>query len=67
MLTERDIPHIMRSYHDSAYDGIFQTRGGWGHIEAPLNFKDEILAVVEDIKRQASSGAAPQSPPAEGQ
>ena len=22
ILTERDIPHIMRSYHDTAYDGL---------------------------------------------
>ena len=59
VLTERDIPHLMRSYHDSAYDGIFQTHGGWGHVEAPAAFKDDILAVIEDIKRQASSSAGP--------
>jgi len=59
VLTERDIPHLMRSYHDSAYDGIFQTHGGWGHVEAPAAFKDDILAVIEDIKRQASTSAGP--------
>ena len=59
VLTERDIPHLMRSYHDSAYDGIFQTHGVWGHVEAPAAFKDDILAVIEDIKRQASSSAGP--------
>ena len=30
ILTERDIPHLMRSYHDTAYDGLFQTQKGWG-------------------------------------
>jgi hypothetical protein len=59
VLSERGIPHLMRSYHDSAYDGIFQTRGGWGHIEAPQSFREEILAVIEDIKRRASSDTAP--------
>lgn len=59
VLEERDIPHLLRSYHDSAYDGIFQTQAGWGHIEAPASFRDKILAVVEDIKRQASSDAKP--------
>lgn len=67
VLSERGIPHLMRSYHDSAYDGIFQTHGGWGHIEAPQSFKDEILAVIEDIKRQASSDATSQAPPLSGQ
>ncbi len=60
VLDERDIPHLMRSYHDSAYDGIFQTHAGWGQIEAPAAFRDEILAVIEDIKRQAASDAQPQ-------
>ena len=60
VLTERDIPHLMRSYHDSAYDGIFQTHGGWGQIEAPAANRDEILAVIADIKRQAASSAGTQ-------
>jgi hypothetical protein len=40
----------MQSYHDSALDGLFQGQRGWGHIEAPEPFKDEILTVVEDLK-----------------
>ena len=27
-LITRDIPHLMRSYHDSAYDGIYQLSMG---------------------------------------
>ena len=49
ILTERDIPHRLRSYHDSAYDGIFQTQKGWGIIQAPLQYKDEILAILDDL------------------
>jgi hypothetical protein len=60
VLEERDIPHLMRSYHDSAYDGIFQTHAGWGHVEAPAANREEILAVIEDIKRQAASDAGAQ-------
>lgn len=56
VLSERDIPHLMRSYHDSALDGIYQARAGWGHVEAPQSYREEILAIIEDIKRQASSG-----------
>jgi hypothetical protein len=67
VLSERGIPHIMRSYHDSALDGIYQAREGWGHIEAQESSREEILAVLAEIKRQASSGAAPQGPPTEGQ
>jgi hypothetical protein len=56
VLEERGIPHLMRCYHDSAYDGIFQTHAGWGHIEAPQTAREEILAVIEDVKTQAAAG-----------
>ena len=49
ILTERNIPHRMRSYHDSAYDGIFQAQKGWGHIEAPLRYREEIIAIQADL------------------
>ena len=67
VLTEREIPHIMCSYYDSALDGIYQAKSGWGHVEAPDSFREEILAVIDEIRRQASSGAPPQSPPADSQ
>ena len=49
VLTERNIPHRMKSYHDSAYDGIFQAHKGWGHIEAPLSYGEEIIAIHADL------------------
>jgi hypothetical protein len=42
ILTEKQIPHMIRSYHDSAYDGLWQTQSGWGHLEAPEEFAEEI-------------------------
>lgn len=50
VLSERKIPHHIRSYHDSAYDGLFQLQKGWGHIVAPEAFEDEILQVCADLK-----------------
>ena len=49
ILTEKQIPHVIRSYHDSAYDGLWQTQSGWGHIEAPEEYSDEILAVYKQM------------------
>jgi hypothetical protein len=49
VLEERDIPFRIRSYHDTAYDGIFQAQLGWGHIEAPAEFADEIRRIYRDI------------------
>jgi hypothetical protein len=50
ILTEQNIPHIMRSYRDLVYDGLFQMSKGWGRIDAPEQYKDEILAILETIK-----------------
>ncbi len=49
VLKERGIPHLIVSFHDSAYDGLFQTQKGWGVIRAPKEFEGEIKAIYEDI------------------
>jgi hypothetical protein len=53
ILEERDIPHLMVSYHDTAYDGLFQTQKGWGHVSAPAPFKQEILEILNEVRRDA--------------
>jgi len=48
-LEDRGVPHVVRSYHDTAYDGIFQVQFGWGHIEAPIEYREEILEIYADL------------------
>ena len=50
ILDQRDIPHRVRSYHDTAYDGLFQVQKGWGTLYAPQPFKPEILQVIEEVR-----------------
>ena len=50
-LAELDIPHLMKSYYDGAFDGIYQFSKGWGHIEAPSEFKDKILEILADLRQ----------------
>lgn len=50
ILDEREIPHVVRSYHDTAYDGLFQVQKGWGEISAPSSFKSEIKEVVLAVR-----------------
>ena len=45
-LEEQGIPHVLRSYHDSALDGLFQRLQGWGLVEAPEEQREAILAVA---------------------
>lgn len=50
ILDQRDIPHRVRSYHDTAYDGLFQIQKGWGKLYAPRHYKKEILKVIEEVR-----------------
>ena len=56
MLKEHDIPHVMKTYHDSAYDGLFQGPKGWGHVEAPEEHESEILALLDELRDQEGQG-----------
>ena len=56
-LNERGIPHVIRSYYDSAYDGLYQAQKGWGHVEAPEEYEDEIKAIRSDIAVQGGGEA----------
>ncbi|HKL13499.1 MAG TPA: hypothetical protein VJ907_07825 [Halanaerobiales bacterium] len=53
ILKDREIPHIIQSYHVPGYDGVFQFHKGWGHIEAEEEYRDEILEIYNDIKKEA--------------
>ncbi len=49
ILTDKKIPHIVRSFHDSALDGVFQINAGWGILESPEEFRDEILKIFQEM------------------
>ena len=50
-LDARMIPYAMRSYRDTAYDGLFQLSAGWGHVEAPAEYKDEVTEILAIIRQ----------------
>lgn len=50
VLKERGIPYLMKCYHDAAYNGLFQTQKGWGAIYSPARYKEEILAMLADLR-----------------
>jgi len=52
ILDQENIPYLLKSYHDSAYGGLWQMQKGWGYIEAPENFKGKIISVYQGIKEK---------------
>jgi hypothetical protein len=51
VLTQRGMAFRLRSFHDTAYDGLFQLQKGWGAIYAPAALKDEIIEILESIRQ----------------
>ena len=54
-LDDRGIRHRVRSYHDTAYDGLFQFQKGWGVIQASAADGPEVLAALEDIRSSVAT------------
>jgi len=57
ILKEREIPFIIRSFHDSAYDGLWQSQSGWGNLLAPAEFRDEILKIYSEMSNSSFDGS----------
>jgi hypothetical protein len=55
ILQERDIPHRMVSYHDTAYDGLFQYQKGWGDIRVPEPFLEVVRQIIADLRNDAAA------------
>jgi hypothetical protein len=50
LLEDAGIPYALRSYHDVAFDGIFQLRKGWGTIDAPVENREDILNILHQMR-----------------
>jgi len=53
VLTEREIPHLMRSYYDTAFDGLYQSQKGWGYVSAPESYEEEIREIISELRKGA--------------
>ncbi len=53
ILAERDIPHIIKSYYDVAYDGLFQMQKGWGAVYAREADRQEIDGILAGLRTPA--------------
>jgi hypothetical protein len=49
LLDQSNIPHMLKSFHDSAYDGVWQTDTSWGTLFADVENKEEILKIYREM------------------
>ena len=57
ILEARGIPHMMASYYDAAYDGLFQVQKGWGCVRAAEADLAQVLAILDEIRERARNAA----------
>ena len=52
VLNDRKIPHGIITSDDSALGGIIEMENGWGYVEAPEKYREEITRIFEEIKTE---------------
>jgi len=55
MLIEQAVPYRIRSFHDTAYDGLFQLQKGWGEVYAPPSCHNTVADLIGEIRSQSTS------------
>ena len=51
VLEDKGLPYLLKSYYDSAYDGLFQGQKGWGAVFAPAENGPEIISILVEIRQ----------------
>lgn len=49
LLDQASIPHYLKSFHDSAYDGMWQTQTSWGTLWADEINRQAILDIYNNM------------------
>jgi hypothetical protein len=55
-LEEAGISFLIKSFLDTAYDGLYIPQKGWGMVLVPENFKEEAGKVILEVKKNFKEG-----------
>jgi hypothetical protein len=50
LLQQDGVPHLVHSFHDRAYDTLWQFQFGWGYVETPARYASGVEALLELIR-----------------
>ncbi len=50
-LKQEGIPFMIRTYHDTAYNGIFIPQKGWGAIMVPEKQEGQALDIIAELRK----------------
>jgi len=49
-LREAGIPFMVKSFHDTAYNGLYILQKGWGMVLVPETYVEEAERVISEVK-----------------
>lgn len=50
-LQQEGIPYMIRSYHDTAYDGIFIPQKGWAAVMVPEEEEERAGDIIAELRK----------------
>ena len=50
-LKEAEIPFMIKSFLDTAYDGLYVPQKGWGMVLVPEALVDEAESIISEVKK----------------
>jgi len=50
-LKEAEIPFLIKSFLDTAYDGLYVPQKGWGAVMVPERFREEAERMISEVKK----------------
>ena len=50
-LKEAEIPFLIKSFQDTAYDGLYVLQKGWGAVLVPEEFREQSEQLIGDIRK----------------
>ena len=50
-LREAEIPFMIKSFLDTAYDGLYVPQKGWGMVLVPEGFVGEAVRIISEVKK----------------
>jgi len=62
ILEQEQIPVFIRTFEETAYDGLFVTQKGWGEIWVAEGRLEEARGIIEELRK-----TPPPPPPEDGQ
>jgi hypothetical protein len=50
-LKEAEIPFLIKSFLDTAYDGLYIPQKGWGAVLVPEKFSEKAERVISEVRK----------------